>query len=184
MKEEKTEGKSLRSQLRTWLKEICPKQNLEDYCQVMAESVAPEVMKVRVFTHDYRYSIIAKETTDAKGRLICSATRRKSLAGATDHLYADLVQGDFKRVIWELIKAAILRFELVKLTAKAKEERWRPMCSHYESHGKQYYEEWLQKGDRISEHKSYELVGEKEEGFTKAEEELQDKFKKEEKRRG
>jgi len=162
-------SKSLRSQLRDWLKEICPKQNLEDYCQIMADSATPEVMKIRVFTHDYRYSIFATESADQpeelhKALLSCEATRRKSLAGLTEHRYARLVDGPFTRVTWELIKTTILRFELVKLTAKAKDDQWRNMSSHFESHGKQYYEEWLQKGGEISEHKTYELVGEKQYG--------------------
>ena len=167
MKEAKETGMSLRSQLRTWFKEICPKQNLENYCQVLADSASPEVMKVRVFTHDYRYTIIATEKgIDKMPILTCSALRRKSLAGLdffTGHLYADLIDGKFCRVTWELIKAAILRFELVKITAKAKVQ-WQRMTTHFQSGGKHYYEEWLQKGDRISEHKTYELVGEKEEG--------------------
>lgn len=161
------EGKSLRSQLRTWLKEICPKQNVEDYCQVLAESKNPEVLKARIYTHDYRYTIFATEKgVDKIPILTCSALQRKSLAGLdsfTGHLYADLVDGKFCRVTWELIKAAILRFELVKITAKAKVQ-WQRMTSHFQSNGKHYYVEWLQKGDMISEHKTYELVGEKEEG--------------------
>ena len=162
-------GMSLRSQLRTWLKEICPKQNVEDYCQIMADSASPEVMKVRVFTHDYRYSIYATGRPDEpekleKALLSCDATRRKSLAGRTEHTFAHLVDGQFTRVTWELIKASILCFELVKITAKAEEEQWRKMSTHFESHGKHYYEEWLQKGNQITEHRTYELVGEKEEG--------------------
>lgn len=161
---------SLRSQLRTWLKEICPKQNLEDYCQIMTDNASLDIMKVWLFTHDYRYSIYATGRPDEpetlkKALLSCDATRRKSLAGLTEHTYAHLVDGHFTHVTWELIKAAILRFELVKIVGKAKEERWRNMSTHYESNGKHYYDEWLQKGDMISEHKTYELVGEKEEGM-------------------
>ena len=119
------EQKDLRSQLRTWLKEICPKQNVEDYCQIMANSTTPELMKVRVFTHDYRYSIYATGRPDEpekfeKALLSCDATRRKSLAGRTEHTFTHLVYGQFTRVTWELIKAAILRFELVKITVKTK----------------------------------------------------------------
>ncbi|MCW4050770.1 MAG: hypothetical protein NWE89_13650 [Candidatus Bathyarchaeota archaeon] len=136
---------------------------------IMADSANPEVMKVRIFTHDYRYSIFVTSRPDdpdnlQKALLSCSALRRKPLAGLTDHVYANLVDGKFTRVTWELIKAAILRFELVKIVGKAKEERWRNMSTHFESNGKHYYEEWLQKGKQISEHKTYELVGEKEEG--------------------
>jgi hypothetical protein len=119
---DKNAGKSLRSQLRDWLKEICPGQKMEDYCQIMADSAAPEVMKVRIFTHDHRYSIAAKELVGEPPCFECAVTSRKPLAGVTDHLYKDLVIGDFSRVTWELIKAAILRFELVKLTARAKEK--------------------------------------------------------------
>jgi len=177
---DKDTGKSLRSQLRTWIKEICPSQNVDDYCQIMADSAAPEVMKVRVFTHDYRYSIFATSRPDdpdnhQEALLSCTATRRKSLAGVTDHTYADLVDGKFSRVTWELIKATILRFELVKIAAKA---RWQKCSSHYESHGKQYYDEWLQKGEEIKEHKTYELVGEKEYGVVASDPESTDATKK------
>lgn len=183
-------GQSLRSGFRTWLKEICPKQNVEDYCQIMTDSAAHEVMKVRIYTHDYRYSIYATSRPDEpdklhKALLSCTASRRKSLAGLTEHTYAHLVDGKFTRVTWELIKAAILRFELVKITAQAKEEQWRNMSTHFESNGKHYYEEWLQKGKRISEHRTYELVGEKEEGIAKSEtEQLYEKIEKEGRRRG
>lgn len=120
--------KDMRSQLRDWLVEICPKQNLEDYCQVMTDNATLGVMKVRVFTHDYRYSIFATSRPDEpdklqKALLSCEASRRKSLAGLTEYTHVCLVDGQFTRVTWELIKAAILRFELVKLTAKAKEKK-------------------------------------------------------------
>jgi len=158
-----SEGESLRSQFRAWLKEICPGGKVEDYCQIMADSAAPEVMKVRVFTHDYRYSIIATERPDEPEKLqralfSCEATRRKSLAGLTEYTYTRLVDGYFTRATWELIKAAILCFELVKITAQAKEEQWRKMSTYYESEGKQYYDEWLQKGKIKSEYKTYLLV--------------------------
>ena len=164
------ENKDMRSQFRDWLAEICPKGKPEDYCQIMANSATPELMKVRVFTHDYRYSIYATGRPDEpekleKALLSCDATRRKSLAGRTEHTFAHLVDGQFTRVTWGLIKASILRFELVKITAKAEEEQWQKMSTHFESHGKHYYEEWLQKGKKISEHRTYELVGEKEEGM-------------------
>jgi len=127
MKEENT-GEGIRSQFVDWLKEICPKQNLDDYCQVMANSASPEVMKVRIFTHDYRYSIFATSRPDdpdnlEEALLSCTVTRRKSLAGRTDYMYANLVDGKFSRVTWELIKASILRFELVKIVAEAREKR-------------------------------------------------------------
>jgi len=146
------QGQSLRSQLRTWLKEICPGQKTEDYCQIMADSAAPEVMKVRIFTHDYRYTIIISER-NGKGYIGFATTRRKSLAGLTEHTYTDLVDGNFSRVTWELIKTAMLRFELVKLAVKAREDQWQKMHSHYEQDGKQYYAEWEQKGAEIRNHK-------------------------------
>ncbi len=171
MKEDKNAGISLRSLFWDWLKEITPRPNAEDYCQIMADS--PEAIKVRIFTHDYRYSIFVTSRPDdpdnlKKALLSCTASRRKSLAGLTEHLYADLVDGKFCRETWELIKAAILRFELVKLTAKARGEQWHMETSHYESHGKHYFDEWLQKGDEKKEHKTYELADEKEEGEPKS----------------
>ncbi len=164
--------KDMRSQLRDWLAEICPKGKPEDYCQIMANSAAPEVMKVRIFTHDYRYSIFATGRPDQpeknqKAMLSCEVTSRKSIAGLTEHRYAHLVDGQFTRVTWELIKAAILRFELVKIAGKAREDHWRKMNSHYEQDDKQYYAEWEQCGDRIRDHKVYEIVGAKSEGIIK-----------------
>ena len=114
--------KDIRSQLRDWLVEICPKGKPEDYCQIMANSANPEVMKVRVFTHDYRYTIIANELEGEPPILKCSAIRRKSLAGASIIKYESLVISDFSRATWELIKASILRFELVKIVAEAREK--------------------------------------------------------------
>ncbi len=184
-------GESLRSQLRTWLKEICPGQKMEDYCQIMADSAAPELMKVRIFTHDYRYSIFATGRPDEPEKihhalLSCEVTSRKSLAGLTQHRYAHLVDGQFTRVTWELIKAAILQFELVKIAVKAREDQWRKMCSHYEQDGKRYYAEWLQCGDRIRDHKVYEFVSAKSEGVVKKPdiEQTFEELEKEKKRRG
>ena len=111
----------IRSQLRDWLAEICPKGKPEDYCQIMANS--PGAMKVRIFTHDYRYTIIANKLEGEPPILTCSAIRRKSLAGASIIKYEDLVIAGFSRVTWELIKASILRFELVKIVAEAREKR-------------------------------------------------------------
>ena len=135
----------------------------------MADSASPEVMKVRVFTHDYQYSIFLTEQPGSGGEatLACSALRRKTLAGLTDHLYANLVDGKFSRVTWELIKAAILRFELVKIAVKAREEQWRKMCSHYAEGGYDFYSEWMQKGDEIKDTKIYELIGTRKEGVVK-----------------
>ncbi len=154
------EKKDIRSQLRDWLAEICPKGKPEDYCQIMANSAAPELMKVRVFTHDYRYSIFATGQPDGSASLACTATRRKSLAGLTEHPYADLVNGRFTRVTWELIKASILRFELVKIAVKAREDQWQKETSHYEHDGRKFYCEWLQKGDLVKDVRTYELRSE------------------------
>lgn len=167
MKEDKNKGKSLRSQFREWLKEICPWEKVEDYCQFMADSAAPEVIKVRIFSHVYRYTIIAKETVGNKTYLGCQVMRRKSLAGETYYKGADLPDGNFNRATWEKIKDAILGFELVKITARAKKQKWNTMRSHYEQDGKQYYAVWLQCGEKIRDHKTYELLGTREEGVVK-----------------
>lgn len=169
MKEDKNAGMSLRSLFWDWLKEITPRPNAEDYCQIMADSVNPTIIKVRLFTHDYRYSIFVTARPDdpdniKKALLSCTASRRKSLAGLTEHTYADLVDGKFSRETWELIKAAILRFELVKITAKAKGEQWQKMHSHYKIDDEQFYGEWLQRGKETKEHKAYKLFATGEEG--------------------
>ncbi len=156
--------KDIRSQLRDWLAEICPWGKIEDYCQIMADSAAPEVIKVRIFSHVYRYSIIAKETAGGKTYLGCQVMRRKSLAGEIHYKGANLPDGNFERANWEKIKDAILGFEFVKITARAKKQKWNTMHSYYEQNDKQYYDTWLQYGNRIRDHKTYELVGEKEEG--------------------
>ena len=115
--------KDIRSQLRDWLAEICPKGKPEDYCQIMANSAKPEAMKVRLFTHDYRYSIFATEKPGYEASLTCTVTSRKSFAGLTEYAYRNLVDGNFNRVTWELVKASILRFELVKIVAEAREKK-------------------------------------------------------------
>ena len=88
----------------------------------MVNSANPEVMKIRLFTHDYRYSIIAKKTPSDGTYLNCAAMTRKASAGSTDHLYVYLVNGKFTRITWELIKSSILRFELVRIVASAREK--------------------------------------------------------------
>ncbi|MCK4783329.1 MAG: hypothetical protein KAV87_06225 [Desulfobacteraceae bacterium] len=157
------------AKLRSWLEEICPHGELDDYCQVMANDTPLGIVKVRIFTHDYRYSIFIKQLVGENLCLSCSATRRKSLAGVTDYTYADLVDGKFSRVTWELIKASILRFELVKLTVRARGEQWQKMNSHYEMDGRQIYAEWLQRGDEIKDNRIYELTS-IQKGIVKAEE--------------
>ena len=67
---------------------------------------------------------------------------------------------------WKEAKKRILRYELVKVIKEARvSEKYLKFNSHYkDAKGKEFYAEWFQMGDGISEHKVYELVGESKEG--------------------
>jgi len=49
--------------------------------------------------------------------------------------------------------------ELEIKEAERRKLEWKKFCSHYEQAGRQFYSEWLQRGEEIKEHKVYEFVG-------------------------
>ena len=101
------------SQFMDWLKEICPWNRLEDYCQILNETENPRPqygrIRVYVYTHDYQYYIVAR-----KNYLGCQASCRKPRAGEEHTRGNDLPDGKFNRKTWDAIKIAIIQYELVK----------------------------------------------------------------------
>ncbi|TET41746.1 MAG: hypothetical protein E3J60_03870 [Dehalococcoidia bacterium] len=169
------------SQFMEWLKEIVPWEKIREYVQFKGGipedwvkgkmgsfnvdtkvEYDPDVISVRVFTKNHLYNIVAKATY-----LGCVMSNRKGRAGEDWIRGHDLPDGKFAYSTWNYIKHAIVRTELVKVArpveAMADEEMegFERHHSHYSNkQGKQYYAEWLQKGEQICEHKVYELIGE------------------------
>ena len=112
--------KNWRSQFTEWLKEICPWDKAEDYIEFVSDSNPPLVVKVRIYTHDYRFSIIAKEREGREPYLGCQVSNRKHRAGEHWTRGSDLPDGKFNRETWEKIKNAIIRYELVKIVKPQK----------------------------------------------------------------
>jgi len=120
------------SQLRTWLKEICPWDQDENYVQyhgrlplgyefakemyrvvvnsAWAKQTNKNTLKMLIFTKDYKYAIVANETY-----LGCTMSCRKPRAGEDWTRGNDLPDVKFSRETWEKIKNAIIRNELVKV---------------------------------------------------------------------
>ena len=134
----------------------------------------PDTISVRVFTKDHLYNIVAKA-----GYLGCTMSNRKGRAGEDWTRGHDLPDGKFDYSTWRHIKLAILRAELVKIARPISHdgiaasqgmpdeemEGFERFHSHYQDkRGKEFYAEWLQRGEEIREHKVYELVGESAEG--------------------
>lgn len=106
-----------REQLLEWLKEIVPFSILEKYVR---EKDYTEVGRFgfAFCTAEYTYSISGGESakdTETPGYLGCIATSRRALAGESWMRGSDLPDGEFSRAIWEKIKTAIVRYEVVKM---------------------------------------------------------------------
>lgn len=194
MNETKESSQDWQSQFMEWLKEICPWEKVREYVQFkggipkdwvkgkmgpfnvdVKMEYDPDCISVRVFTKDHLYNIVAKESY-----LGCTMSNRKGRAGEDWTRGHDLPDGKFTYSTWNHIKLAMLRTEFVKVTrpldaksisasqAMSDEEMegFERHHSHYsDKKGKQFYAEWLQKGERICEHKVYELIGESNEGL-------------------
>ena len=177
------------SQFMDWLKEICPWKKIREYVQFKGglpdEFVIgkmgpfnvdtrmeydPDVISVRLFTRDHLYNIVAKATY-----LGCTMSKRKGRAGEDWMRGHDLPDGKFTYSQWGYIKRSIIMTELVKVArpldskgivssqAMSDEdmEGFERHHSHYSNkQGKEFYAEWLQRGEVIKEHKVYELIGE------------------------
>ena len=185
--------KSFKSQFMEWLKEIVPWEKIREYVQFKGGipedwvkgkmgpfnvdtrvEYDPNCISIRIFTKDHLYNIVAKI-----GYLGCTMSNRKGRAGEDWTRGHDLPDGKFTDSTWNKIKLAILKTEFVKIARPLNPESisasqvmdsmemegFERHHSHYkDKRGKEYYAEWLQKGEQICEHKVYELVGESNEG--------------------
>ena len=172
-----------------WLKEICPWEKIREYVQFkggipedwvkgkmglfnvdVRTKYDPTVISIRIFTKDCMYNIVAK--ADYLG---CLTSNRKYRAGEDWTRGHDLPDGKFSYSTWQYIKLAILKNELVKVArpldpkgisasqvmSAMEMEGFERHHSHYQDKkGKEFYAEWLQRGEEIKEHKVYGLIGE------------------------
>ena len=178
-----------KSQFMEWLKEIVPWEKIREYVQFkggipdffIKGKMGPfnvdtrveydeNCISVRVFSHDHLYNIVAK--SDYLG---CTMTKRKSRAGEDWTRGHDLPDGKFVQSTWDKIKLAILKTELVRvarpldpkgiaasqaMTPEEMEGFERHHTRYTDKRGKEFYAEWLQRGEEIREHRVYELIGE------------------------
>ncbi len=107
--------KNWRSHFLEWLKEIVYYGDIGDYVEFVEDSNPPNITKVRVYTHDYKYVIVAKENY-----LGCVYVCRKPRAGEGWSRGRDLPDGKFNRKTWEKIKNSIIKHELVKIAKSAR----------------------------------------------------------------
>ena len=110
--------KEIESQLRTWLKEICPYPvDVENYFVLFLDKrqVDNEKWNVYFYTHNYRYHLVAT----SNGYFGCTAQCRKSVAGEDWFRGSDLADGPFSLETWERIKKDIIKHELVKVSKRA-----------------------------------------------------------------
>lgn len=127
-------------------------------------------LSVRLFTKDNVYNLVAKEEY-----LGCTVSKRKPRAGEITTRGMDLPDGKFSEKTLERIMMAMTQNELVKVSrplstegiaasqamnSKEMEGFERFHSRYHDKKGKQFYAEWLQRGEEIREHKVYELVGE------------------------
>lgn len=71
--------------------------------------------KVRIYTDNNKYGIIARETNGNKGYLGCVASSRKPRAGETWTRGSDLADGPLTKETWYRILGDIVSYELVKV---------------------------------------------------------------------
>jgi hypothetical protein len=122
-----------KTQFKEWLNEIIPGDGMETYVQfvgrhpdewnlegnkvnVDVEPDSGESIRVRIFTKNERYTIVATQKY-----LGCTASNRKPRAGEDWTRGSDLPDGEFSRKTWERIKNRIVAYELVRV-AKPREE--------------------------------------------------------------
>lgn len=97
------------------LEEISRWSNVSEFVEFVEGENPPYKLRVRVYTRDHRYSIVAKEHGDGRSYLGCTVTTRKPRAGETWNRGSDLADGEFSRRVWERIKNDIISYELVKV---------------------------------------------------------------------
>jgi len=110
--------KNWKSQFLGWLKEICPGDDLERYCQILDDSNPPGDMSVRFFSKNYYYTINVHTKSGEASYLGAFVGCRKPRAGETWHRGNDLPDGKFSKETWDKIKHAMIRYELVKVIKK------------------------------------------------------------------
>jgi hypothetical protein len=111
-----------------WLNELVWSSNseVEDYVQILAYGAqgqpgkpSESVMKVRFYTSENKYFIIAIDRDDDTSYLGCQVQARKWRPGENWFRGNDLPDGELRRETWEQIKNAIIAYELEKLSVKA-----------------------------------------------------------------
>ena len=75
-------------------------------------------LRVRLYTNDHVYAIVAHDRSKDNGYLGCVASTRKPRAGEDWTRGNDLADGPFNRETWEKIKNDIIAYELVPLAPK------------------------------------------------------------------
>lgn len=98
-----------------FLKEICPNGEANGFVWTVEGENPPLRKKVKIYTNDHCYSIVARVKENGNTYLGCVVSTRKPRAGEDWTRGRDLSDGVFCRETWENIKNDILSHELVKV---------------------------------------------------------------------
>lgn len=111
------------SDFEKWLGDMIFPGDMEDVIEILSQGgrgdpdgPTEHFMKVRIYTSEYRYSIIAIERSDDTSYLGCQVSLRKKRAGEDWYRGNDLPDGELSEKTWEQIKNAIIANELEKLS--------------------------------------------------------------------
>lgn len=101
-----------------WLEELIFPGSVDDFVQPIRHlDDKNQILKeVCIYTHKFKYHIIACDRTDDDGYLGCQVSARKARAGEDWIRGNDLPDGDFNETTWKKILNAILNYELVILS--------------------------------------------------------------------
>jgi len=111
-------------ELKNWFEEIARYQQVNKFLEVVkdegesGEEDYEHRLRVRLYTNDHVYTIVAHERGKDDGYLGCVASTRKPRAGEDWTRGNDLADGPFNRETWGKIKNDIIAYELVPITPK------------------------------------------------------------------
>jgi len=116
----------MKEQFEMWLKEIC-RWDRDDWFVHWSDKNNNEggsdlIGRCYVYTHNYRYCIVAKKHEDGRTYLGCTMSCRMPRAGEDWTRGNDLPDGKFARETWNRIKNAIIQNELVKVVRRVSQE--------------------------------------------------------------
>jgi len=111
-------------ELKKWFEEIARYCRVDRFLEVVEDEGEGDGkgyehrLRVRLYTNDHKYAIVAHDRSKDKGYLGCVVSTRKPRAGEDWTRGNDLADGPFEKETWERIKNDIIAYELVPITLK------------------------------------------------------------------